>query len=157
MRLYRLWSLTRGSTPRRSSCMSVCLGWLSSCFFLSSIISPERKVVPDPSRSRREPTRMTWTLSGFPNPISVLQDQARPVRGRGNPSVTLVLTLTNAKTSPESEDSDLQQIQTYHYLTVNGHEICITDFILSVEIIPLQAGLGLTKPMMLHVYTLLSG
>merc|ERR1719361_1349961 len=156
MRLSRLWSLTRGSTPRRSSCMSVCLGWLSSCFFLSSIISPERKVVPDPSQSRRGQTRMTWTLSGFPNPISVLQGQARPVPGRGNPSVTLVLTLTNPKTPPESElminkDSDLQQIQSdYHYLTVNGHEICIMDFIVSVEIIiALQAGLWLTNSLLL--------
>jgi len=58
-----------------------------------------------------------------------------------------------------NKDSDLQQIQTYyhyHYLTVNGHEICITDFILSVEIIPLQAGLGLTNPMLLHLCSLQS-
>ena len=54
-----------------------------------------------------------------------------------------------------NKDSDLQQIQTsYHYLTVNGHEICITDFILSVEIIPLQAGLGLTNSILLHLCTL---
>ena len=100
---------------------------------------------------------MTWTLSGFPNPISVLPGQARPVRGRGNPSVTLVLTLTNAKTSPESEDSDLQQIQTsYHYLTVNGHEICITDFIVSVEIISLPADLGLTQSRLLQLGSLQS-
>lgn len=43
-----------------------------------------------------------------------------------------------------NKDSDLQQTD-YHYLTVNGHEICITDFIVSVEIISLQAGLGLTN------------
>jgi len=56
-----------------------------------------------------------------------------------------------------NKDSDLQQIQSdYHYLTVNGHEICITDFIVSVEIISLQAGLGLTNPMLLHLCTLQS-
>ena len=54
-----------------------------------------------------------------------------------------------------NKDSDLQQIQTdYHYLTVNGHEICITDFIVSVEIISLQAGLGLTNSILLHLCTL---
>ena len=73
----------------------------------------------------------------------------------------LVLTLTNPKTRPESElmminkDSDLQQTD-YHYLTVNGHEICITDFIVSVEIISLQAGLGLTNSLLLHLCTLQS-
>ena len=123
----------------------------------------ERKVVPDPSQWRQEQTRMTWTLSGFPNPISVLQGQARPVRGRGNPSVTLVLTPSNHTTlAPESElminkDSDLQQIQTdYHYLTVNGHEICIMDFIVSVEIFAIQAGLGLTHSLLLLLCSLQS-
>jgi len=54
-----------------------------------------------------------------------------------------------------NKDSDLQQIQTdYHYLTINGHEICITDFIVSVEIISLQAGLGLTNSILLHLCTL---
>ena len=50
-----------------------------------------------------------------------------------------------------NKDSDLQQIQTdYHYLTVNGHEICIMDFIVSVEIIiALQAGLWLTNSLLL--------
>ena len=120
-------------------------------------------MVPEPSLSRKEPTRMTWTSSGFPNPTSVLQGPARPVPGRGSPSVTLVLTLTNPKTRPESElvinkDSDLQQIHSdyhyYHYLTLHGHEICITDFIVSVEIISLQAGLGLTNSILLHLCTL---
>ena len=56
-----------------------------------------------------------------------------------------------------NKDSDLQQIQSdYHYLTVNGHEICITDFILSVETISLQAGLGLTNPKLLHMCSLQS-
>jgi len=56
-----------------------------------------------------------------------------------------------------NKDSDLQQIQTdYHYLTVNGHEICITDFIVSVEIISLQAGLGLTNPLLLYLCSLQS-
>ena len=108
---------------------------------------------------------MTWTLSGFPNPISALQGQARPVRGRGSPSVTLVLTLTNPKTRPESElvinkDSDLQQIHSdyhyYHYLTLHGHEICITDFIVSVEIISLPADLGLTQSRLLQLGSLQS-
>ena len=93
---------------------------------------------------------MTWTLSGFLNPISGLQVQARRAPDRGNPSVTLVLTLNNKpdKSLPaESElinkDSDLQQIQTnYDYLTVNGHEIWITDFIVSLEIICLKQGGG---------------
>ena len=82
---------------------------------------------------------MTWTLSGFPNPISVLQGPARPVPDRGNQNVTLVLTLSNdLSPAPESDlinkDSDLQQLQTdYDYLTVTGHEIWITDFIVSLE------------------------
>merc|ERR1712154_103524 len=97
--------------------------------------------------------------SGFPSLTSVLQGQAKPVPGRENPSGTLVLTLTNPKTRPESElmminkDSDLQQTD-YHYLTVNGHEICITDFIVSVEIISLQAGLGLITPLLLQLCSL---
>ena len=97
---------------------------------------------------------MTWTLSGFPNPICVLQAQGRQVPDRGNQSVTLVLTLNNGLSpAPESDlvnkDSDLQQIQTdYDYLTVTGHEIWITDFIVSLEIICLQAGAEL-----LHLFS----
>ena len=56
-----------------------------------------------------------------------------------------------------NKDSDLQQIQTdYHYLTVNGHEICIMDFIVSVEIIALQAGLWLTNSTVLRLSSLQS-
>ena len=97
---------------------------------------------------------MTWTLSGFPNPISGHRGQARPVPDRGNQSVTLVLTLNNGLSpAPESDlvnkDSDLQQIQTdYDYLTVTGHEIWITDFIVSLEIICLHAGAEL-----LHLFS----
>ena len=54
-----------------------------------------------------------------------------------------------------NKDSDLQQTD-YHYLTVNGHEICITDFIVSVEIISLQAGLGLTNNISLLLCSLQS-
>merc|ERR1711910_23426 len=80
--------------------------------------------------------------------ISGLRGQARPVPDRGNQSVTLVLTLNNGLSpAPESElinkDSDLQQIQTdYDYLTVNGHEIWITDFIVSLEIICIKTSGG---------------
>ena len=120
----------------------ICEEVLSMTFLLQ-----ERKVVPDPSQWRQEQTRMTWTLSGFPNPICVLQAQGRQVPDRGNQSVGLVLTLNNDQSqSPESDlvvnkDSDLQQIQSdYDYLTVNGHEIWITDFIVSLDIICIQAG-----------------
>merc|ERR1712048_1326354 len=56
-----------------------------------------------------------------------------------------------------NKDSDLQQIQTdYHYLTVNGHELCIMDFIVSVEIFAIQAGLRLTHSLLLPLCSLQS-
>ena len=57
-----------------------------------------------------------------------------------------------------NKDSDLQQIiQTdYHYLTVNGREICIMDFIVSVEIFAIQVGLGLTHSLLLPLCSLQS-
>jgi len=44
-----------------------------------------------------------------------------------------------------NKDSDLQQLQSDYDLTVTGHEIWITDFIVSVETSILQAGLGLAS------------
>ena len=59
-----------------------------------------------------------------------------------------------------NKDSDLQQIHSdyhyYHYLTLHGHEICITDFIVSVEIISLPADLGLTQSRPLQLGSLQS-
>jgi len=58
-----------------------------------------------------------------------------------------------------NKDSDLQQMHSdyhYHYLTLNGHEICITDFIVSVEMTSLPVDLGLTKSLLLQLGSLQS-
>merc|ERR1712107_837229 len=82
-----------------------------------------------------------WTSSGSPSPTSVLQVPARLVQDRESQRITLVLTPTNRLEKDDgshgdliNKDSDLQQAQTdYEYLTVNGLEILILDFIFCVE------------------------
>ena len=95
-------------------------------------------MVPEPSQSRPGPMAVMSTLSGFPRPTSGPPAQARPVQDRGSQRILLVLTQTkdNCRTDLVNKDSDLQQAQTvYDYLTVNGHEIWISDFIYFVDII----------------------
>lgn len=82
-----------------------------------------------------------WTSSGSPSPTSVLQAPARLVQDRESQRITLVLTPTNRLEKDDgshgdliNKDSDLQQAQTdYEYLSVNGLEIWILDFIYCVE------------------------
>ena len=99
-----------------------------------------RREVPDQSQLRLGPMATMWTLSGFPSPTSGLQAPARPVLDRESQRILLVLTPTNRLEKDDSsgdlinKDSDLQQAQTdYEYLTVNGLEIWILDFIFCVE------------------------
>merc|ERR1712107_832575 len=126
----------RDSTLRPSSCMSASLVSLFSVFFLSSTILEARKVALDPSQLILEPMAAMSTLSGFPRPTFALLDQGRQAYDRGKLRIQLVLTPTRdngeVKSDPVNKDSDLQQAQTvYEYLSVNGHEIWISDFILS--------------------------
>ena len=97
-----------------------------------------RKVELDPSQLRLEPMAAMSTLSGFPRPTFALLDQGRPAHDRGKLRIQLVLTPTRdngeVKSDPVNKDSDLQQAQTvYEYLSVNGHEIWISDFIFCLE------------------------
>ena len=96
-----------------------------------------RREVPDQNQLRPAPTATMWTSSGFPSPTSGLQVPARQVQDRESLRITLVLTPTNKLDKDAdliNKDSDLQQAQTdYEYLTVNGLEIWILDFIFCVE------------------------
>ena len=96
-------------------------------FFLQA-----RRVDPDPSQLRQEPTVVMLTLNGSQSPISGPLAPARPVLDKGNQRIMLVLTPTNQHFQHYdliNKDSDLQQAQTdYDYLSVNGHEIWILDF-----------------------------
>ena len=96
-------------------------------------------MVPGPSQLRPGPMGVMSTLSGSPRPTSGPPAQARPAPGRGSQRILLVLTQTKDNNQHSSDlvnkDSDLQQAQTvYDYLTVNGHEIWISDFIYFVDI-----------------------
>merc|ERR1711976_974758 len=94
--------------------------------------SQARKVVPDPSQLRQGPMGVMLTLSGSPRPTCVPLVQARPVPDRGNQRIMLELTPTD----PANKDSDLELAQTdIDYLTVNGHEIWILDFVFYVDFV----------------------
>lgn len=94
-----------------------------------------RKVVPDLARSSRPGlTAVTLTLSGSPSPISGRQAPGRRVRVRESPRIMLVQTQTN--TDFLNKDSDLQQAQTvYDQLSVNGHEIWISDLTFCLDLV----------------------
>ena len=100
----------------------------------------------EPSPLRPAPTATMWTSSGSPSPTSGLPGQGKPVLDKGSQRILLVLTPTNLNSAdPVNKDSDLQQAQTdYDYLTVNGHEIWISDFIFCADLpLCLAAGLWL--------------
>merc|ERR1739838_899167 len=81
---------------------------------------PARKVVPDLARSSRPGlTAVTLTLSGSPSPISAHRAPGRRVRVRESPRIMLV------------------QAQTVYFdqLSVNGHEIWISDLSLCLDIV----------------------
>ena len=87
-------------------------------------------MAPDPSQLRQAPMGVMLTLNGFPRPTSAPPAAARPVPDRGNQRIMLELTPTN----PANKDSDLELAQTdIDYLTVNGHEIWILDFVFYVD------------------------
>ena len=94
-----------------------------------------RKVVPDLARSSRPGlTAVTLTLSGSPSPISGHQAPGRQVLVKENPRIMLVQTQTN--TDHLNKDSDLQQAQTvYDQLSVNGHEIWISDLTFCLDLV----------------------
>merc|ERR1712211_17244 len=119
--------------------MYVCIfGLAVLCLFLVFNYLGGKKGGARSSQLRLEPMAAMSTLSGFPRPTFALLDQARPAHDRGKLRIQLVLTPTRdngeVKSDPVNKDSDLQQAQTvYEYLSVNGHEIWISDFIFCLD------------------------
>ena len=93
-------------------------------------------MVPDLARSSRPGlTAVTLTLSGSPSPISGPQAPGRQVLVKENPRIMLVQTQTESDLL--NKDSDHQQAQTVYFdqLSVNGHEIWISDLNLCLDIV----------------------
>merc|ERR1712123_172134 len=136
----RSLSLMRVSTLRPSTCTSASSEHLSSCFFLHSTFSQERRVVLVPNQWRQGRMMTVLTTSGSPSQPSRPQALARLAPGRGRLSVGLVLTQNNSsnsdKANPANQDSDLQQASThFDYLKVNGHQIWISDFAFTLDFV----------------------
>merc|ERR1712037_1007335 len=137
MRLCRLLSLTRASTPRPSSCMCAWLGLLFCCSFLALTISQARRLA-DPRRWWRQELKEKTesTTNGFPS-----QRSATPLPAekppRGSVKIRLVLTLTEEDVLDLQRPTPSDPDATHHldYLQQTGHCILITE--LSFSFYPL--------------------
>merc|ERR1712215_107188 len=137
MKLSKLLSLTKVSTPKLSLCMFAFSELQCSCFFLHSIFSQGRREVLDPSQWRLVPTMTEWITNGSQNQPSEPQVLAKLAHVKGKLSVVLVLTQNKCTTSSDRDDQDLamQQASThFDYLKVNGHQIWISDFSFTLDI-----------------------